>query len=914
MFFYPPTNLNPSSLKRFQAFSRFVLTFFLIQPPVMFGIPSRTNFSQNVLPILKIADQASQKKIHQSYLNLPLCFEKNEGQADPQARFLARGKGYSLLITPAEAVLSLNKPFKKPRKVLNVNGLGPQFLTPNSSSLMGSREEVHMRLLGGNRLCRIEGQERLAGKTNYFHGNDPSKWRTGVQNFSKVRMEEVYPGIDMVYYGNQKQLEYDFVVKPGSDPSVIRLKLEGAEDLTVGKDGELQIKAGAGILIFKTPVVYQGLGNQKTLVSGRFIKLNDFVAGFRVDHYDATRPLVIDPTLTYSTYVGGSQEDAGYGKGLAVDAAGNAYITGETGGSFPITPGAYQTVYGGGTYDIFVTKVNPSGTALVYSTYIGGTGNLDIGRGIALDAAGNAYVVGQTDGNFPTTPGAYQTVYGGGTYDMTFSKLNAAGNALLYSTYLGGAGMEVGLGIAVDGAGNAYLTGGSTGSFPTTPGAFQTVFGGGSYNVIVAKINPAGAGAADLVYSTYLGGSGGGGGSGIAVDAAGNAYVTGDGLANFPTTPGAYQTVAGGSDDCFITKLNPAGSALVYSTYVGGPKSDNGGGGGGIAVDAAGNAYVTGDTQGLFPTTPGAFQTTFGGGWDGFALKLNPNGSALVYSTYLGGTFQDSANDVVVDSSGNAWVVGDTVTNFPTTAGAYETTPGGSNEAFLCELNPTGSTLLYSTYIGGSSFDYGECVALDPSGGIYVMGGTGGNFPTTAGAYQTTFGGPSGGEDAYVMKFSSTVYTPTPTNTPTNTPTLTPTLTSTPTITLTATITPTPTVTFTPTITHTPTATPTVTLTSTPPCQSLLFLNKNSFNPKSDPVPLKLRADICTSGHCSLMVYNTAGEHIKTINDTPRQSSGSYQFSWDGKNKHGDDVASGIYVIRLIEPLGVHQSRIVIVR
>ncbi len=426
-----------------------------------------------------------------------------------------------------------------------------------------------------------------------------------------------------------------------------------------------------------------------------------------------------------------------------------------------------QTTFGGSAnVDAFVSKVNAAGSALAYSTYLGGS-NDDTGRGIAVDAAGNAYVVGHTSSsNFPVTPGAFQTTFSINGVRGFVSKLNAAGSALVYSTYLGGSssghGADAGTGIAVDAAGNAYVTGGTSSlDFPTTPGAFQTVYGGND-DAFVSKLNATGSA---LVYSTYLGGSDGEGGSDIAVDAAGNAYVTGYTYSsNFPTTPGAFQTAYGGNVDAFVSKLNASGSALVYFTYLGGSNDDTGRG---IAVDAAGNAYVTGDAESAnFPTTAGAFQSTFSGGGifsfgDAFVSKLHATGSALVYSTYLGGSEADEGVGIAIDASGNAYVTGVTSSsNFPITADAFQATFGGIYDAFVTKLNGAGSDLVYSTYLGRSGneggFGPGGGIAVDAIRNAYVTGNTtSADFPTTQGAFKTSFSG--GFSDVFVSKLSPSI-------------------------------------------------------------------------------------------------------------------------------------------------------------
>jgi hypothetical protein len=450
-----------------------------------------------------------------------------------------------------------------------------------------------------------------------------------------------------------------------------------------------------GEVIFHKPLVYQPTTNDETtgthkgVIDGKFVLTAAQQVRFQIAAYDRSKPLVIDPTLAYSTYLGGRGDDEGFG--IAVDAAGNAYVTGHTASTnFPTTPGAFQTTFGGGFGDAFVSKLNAAGSALLYSTYLGGSTD-DLGSGIAIDASGDAYVTGHTDSsNFPTTAGAFQTTSGGFT-DAFVSKLNTVGSALLYSTYLGGSDGELGNSIAVDASGNAYVTGQTNSTnFPITAGAFQTTIGGGGLDAFVSKLNAAGSA---LLYSTYLGGRDVEGGNGIAVDASGNAYVTGGTLSsNFPVTPGAFQTTCPECNnhivgDTFVSKLNPVGSALVYSTYLGGSGQD---GDFGIAVDASGNAYVTGFTSSSdFPTTPGAFQTTLKGSQNAFFSKLNASGSALLYSTYLGGSSGDIGDRIAVDASGNAYVTGATASsNYPTTPGAFQTAFGGGTlDAFVSKFS-----------------------------------------------------------------------------------------------------------------------------------------------------------------------------------------------------------------------------------
>jgi Beta-propeller repeat len=448
--------------------------------------------------------------------------------------------------------------------------------------------------------------------------------------------------------------------------------------------------------------------------------------------------------LAYSTYLGGS--DSEHALGIAVDAAGSAYLTGDTGSAdFPTVPGALDTSYNG-TGDAFVTKLAPNGASLVYSTYLGGRG-ADGGLGIAVDGAGSAYLTGYTgSADFPTTPGALDTSFNG--FDDAFvTKLASNGAKLLYSTYLGGSdGNDIGYGIAIGAADSAYVTGyTSSANFPTTPGAFDTSLN--SFDAFVTKLAPDGR---SLAYSTYLGGSATDLGFGIAVDAARSAYVTGETVSlDFPTTPGAFGSSLDLAQDAFVTKLAPNGASLVYSSYLGGSSYDNGVG---VAVDAAGSAYLTGQTQSVdFPTTPGAFDTSADGA-DEFVTKLAPDGASLVYSTYLGGGGGEYSFGIAVDGAGSAYVTGQTSSdNFPTTPGALSSSLDGPTDAFATKLVPSGASLAYSTYLGGSSFDGGGgAIAVDAAGSAYVTGQTQSvDFPTTPGAFDTSLNGCC---DAFVTK------------------------------------------------------------------------------------------------------------------------------------------------------------------
>ena len=750
----------------------------------LIGIPANTLTTPAFANIRKPvpANLMSQSDPGAAYSGLPLSFELNQGQTHEQVRFLTRSEGYVLFLTATEAVMALDNPAA--HKSGKENRESRSRAHDNESRGSGTRPPrrvVRMKLEGANPDPRIEGLEQLAATSNYFAGPNPTEWHTNIPSFTRVRYTQVYPGIDMVYYGNQRRLEYDFVVAPGAKSDIIQMAFGGINDFEIDRMGDLLLHTEQGIIRQSKPVAYQEANGVKEEVSVSYVPNGVKRVGFHVGAYDSNRPLIIDPVLTYSTYLGGSGFDQGYS--IATDSLGNAYVTGQTAAiDFPTTPGAFQTNYGGG--DAFVTKLNPSGSALIYSTYLNGAS----GNGIAVDSDGNAYVTGEAGSTkFPTTAGAFQTAPIG--FDTFITKLNAAGSALVYSARFGGNLDDFGRGIALDSAANAYITGwtvcrSSTCTFPTV-NAFQPNYAGGNNDAFVTKINSSGS---SLVYSTYLGGGrvingDNDWGEAIAVDSAGSAYVTGYTFSpDFPITAGAFDTARAGLD-AFITKFTPSGTALVYSTFLGGAGREQGQG---IAVDTNGNAYVAGITESFdnpftsayegFPVTPGAFQIR--GSFDAFVTKLNPTGSGLVYSTYLGGTAGvDRGWAIALDDSSNAYVTGDTTSNnFPISNPIQATYGGGLSDAFVTKLNATGSGLVYSTFLGGSLTDEGRGIASNASGDVYVTGDTSsGNFPTANSLQVNNGGGLSNHDDAFVVKIGNTGPTPTPTPTPTATPTPTPT-------------------------------------------------------------------------------------------------------------------------------------------
>ena len=689
----------------------------------------------------------------------PLVFEPNLGQADPRYQFVARARSMGVLLDQGNAVLALDRGRGRPPSYLHavLDGAAPQ--------------------------AEAVPEEALPSRSNYFYGSDPDNWITNVPSSSRVRYRNVYPGIDIVYYGSDSRLEHDFVVHPGADARHIRMKFNGADSIDVDNDGNARISLDGREVVWRKPVLYQTVNHRRIPIEGRYRREAD-VLSFEIGRFNPDRPLIIDPVVEFTTFLGGGQSDAG--SRIAADSQGNVYTTGLT---FEFNfPTAKR--FGGftrGSSTIFVTKSAANGSAPVFQTYIGGL-RTDGATGIALDSQNNVYIAGGTRStDYPVTTGVLKSRFNppGLTrpdlLDCVVTKLNPAGDALVYSTYLGGTSEDGCAGIAVDAQGNAAVTGytASSADFPTTASAPQRNLAGRS-DVFIAKLNATGT---SLLYSTLLGGQDADLATSIALDAQGAAYVTGStaSVNNFPVTQGAAQTrfggVSAGTDvrfgDGFVAKLNPAGSAFQYVTFLGGSHEDiamN------AAIDASGNAYVTGFTRSPnFPTTSGAYRTTYSGaggnifmpGGDAFAAKLNPTGSALVYSTYLGGARDDWGAAIAVDSSGNAWVGGATLsTDFPTTADAGQRTFGGANPAtkfplgdgFVAQLNGNGSALVYSTYLGGSGDEFVFGVAAGASGSVYVTGSTlSPNFPVTPGAMQTAYGGwepsflPLG--DAFITKY-----------------------------------------------------------------------------------------------------------------------------------------------------------------
>jgi hypothetical protein len=744
------------------------------------------------------ASRSARERWTKSYAKLPLSFEANTGQTDKQVKFLSRRNGYTLFLTEDEALLST-----RPEPAGGVK------------QLVRTTATLRMKLAGASTSALVTSTDELPGKANYFIGNDPKKWRTNIPTYAKVKYQDVYPGVDLIYYGNEGELEYDFVVAPGADPGLILLAIDDTEkvrqkaadeaipklktensklnllqstgnqesaidaSLRIEADGDLIVNTKASKIRFHKPIAYQlavdheaqSTTHKRTPVDAHYVEIASKQVRFALGKFDHSRPLFIDPVVSYSTFLGGTGST--YGTAIAVDGSGNSYVTGSTDSlDFP-TLNPYENTCQGCSSgrNTFITKLNAAGTALIYSTYLGGSFSVEA-AGITVDASGNVYVTGITDSSDLPIVNALQTGLGG-YLDAFVTKLDATGSSLLYSTYLGGSGGDYGFGVAADSAGNAYVAGQTFSSdFPATQGSFQGACAEGPFCMngdgFVTKINTKAAGAASLVYSTFLGGDSQDEATAVAVDGTGNAYVAGyTQSTNFPTMNPFQPSCAGGcanGGDVFVAKLNPTGSALVYSTYLGGSDDELPAGSiatnlsTAIAVDSAGDAFVAGTTRSPdFPTTAGAFQTNYGGGSsDAFVTVFNSMGSALLYSTFIGGTGADAAYGIALDPSGNADVLGTTTsTDFPVAAPFQAACAGNCSvgDDFVATLNATGSGITFSTYLGGSSSEEGGGIAVDNSGNIYVTGFTASaDFPTTRGAFRTVFAGTT--MDAFVSKIS----------------------------------------------------------------------------------------------------------------------------------------------------------------
>lgn len=713
--------------------------------------------------------------VSENYGKLPLSFESNMGQSAKPVKFLSRGNGYTVFLTPTEAVFSL-RPVRE----------------------QASRAVLRMKLAGANQNALVEGQQTLPGKVNYMIGNDRSQWHTNIPTFRQVRYTNTWPGVDMVWYGTQNKLEYDFVIKPGSDVSTVRLSFDG--ELRITETGDLLVQVNGEEMTQSAPVIYQDGDQGRVTVSGKYVLKSAHEIGFEVGPYDHSKPLVIDPVLVYSTYIGGAAAETGMS--VAVDSSGRTYLAGTTTSdqvTFPI-----ENAFQGTQIDTlgFVTKLNPAGNDVLYSTFLGDSNGFCTQgfcgtqiNGIAVTSDGRAVVTGgvtneDNDSKFPVTPNAYQRngfciswcgLEPNRMVDAFVTMFNVDGSALDYSTFYGGRssyrysqrGFDIGNAIAVDSTNRVYITGLTASNSLPTKHAFQWSrhSEGEGKDAFIAVFNPLLTNGNDtLVYASYLGGDGDDIGRGVAVDADRNAYFVGSTASTDLETkspsslPPLRATFQGGGFDGFVAKVDTESdgvASLTYSTYFGGNINDRVES---VAVDALQRAYITGASNSSPASFPlrNAFDSTQTNG-EAFVAKLNADGTALFYSSFLGGDNGNTATDgeeglgITIDSGGNTYVTGFTTsgTSFPAVLPLASNLRG---TAFLTKIEATISNntvpkVLYSTTFGGSG-GRGESIALDPKGNVYLGGSSPGTLPTTTGAFDTAFnGGPS---DGFIAKFNTT--------------------------------------------------------------------------------------------------------------------------------------------------------------
>ncbi len=668
---------------------------------------------------------------------LPLSFEPNGGQAEADAAYVGHARAGAVLLGRGGATLR-----------------------------MAAGAPLTISLRGALSSFRIEGEDPSPGVANYIRGRDRRQWVTGVPQFRRVRYRGVYPGIDLVFYGAEGALEYDFEVAAGADPRRIRLRIGGASRMAINAAGDLEIESGTARIVHRAPVIYQTVDDLRHAIAGRLVVRGNDVS-FAVADYDRSSPLVIDPVLSYSTYLSGRSRD--FAAAVAVDAPGSAYVAGYTvSADLPVTAGALQTKHAGtpnegfnfvtpDIFDAFIAKFSLDGSQLIYCTYLGGRDD-DRVTALAVDRLGNAVVAGNTrSSNFPVTQGALMATLPSGGKAGFLTKLNANGTDLIYSTYITGPNSNTTANaLALDAFGNVWIAG-ATGSpnFPVTAASYQPKLAGGQDGYVL-KLNPQ---ASAILYGTFLGGKKDDLISAIAVDAVGNCYLAGSTFSpDFPATAGAAQTKLGSDSDGFAAQLNAAGNALVFSTFAGGAGSDSASA---IALGPDNSVYIAGTAYSVdFPTTPGAFQETSkttATGPSGFVMRFDPGG-ALHYATLVGGSGGGGASGLAVTSDGTAVVVGQTQSpDFPLTGDAYQRVLSGVNcftfrtpfqfpptntpctDAFLTMVHESGRRLVYSTLLGGAGNDGASSVALSSDGSIYVAGSTGSDdFIATRGAFRTS--------------------------------------------------------------------------------------------------------------------------------------------------------------------------------
>jgi hypothetical protein len=667
-------------------------------------------------------------------------FVENQGQwADASVHYGFQGAGANIAFKDSGLAFDLYQQDAATASLVDPN-LPAQ--PPADSPLKTAQFSVGF---GGANTVAPVGQDQSATTFNYIRG-DSSTWHSNVAGYQTIAYGNLYNGIDLKTFGKYSSLKYEFDVAPGADYHQIQVHYNGIDGLSVAADGSLHVQTALGELVDEAPFIYQMVNGQQMQVAGRFELVDANTYTFRVTgDYDATKELVIDPDLAWSTYLGGGDTEFGYG--VATDGSGDMLVTGATYSSGWVSGGSNPTY--GGNEDAFIAKISPSGQQL-WSTYLGSIG-ADIANGVAVDGSGNVLVAGQTASSAGWISGGFDTTYNGGSSDAFVAKLNASGQPL-WSTYLGGNGTDAAYGIAVDSSGNVLVTG-QTASSGWVSGGFNTTYGG-SNDAFVVKLSASG----QHLWSTYLGGASNDQGCGIAVDGSGNVLVTGQTASSGWVSGGFITVYNGGGSDAFIAKLSASGQG-VWSTYLGGSGIENGLGiaRAGIAVDGSGNVLVTGYTNSA-GWVSGGFDTTYGGGlYDAFVAKVSASGQAL-WSTYLGGTSDDRGYGIAVDGVGNVLVTGYTASS-GWVSGGFDTAYGGGDDAFVAKISASGQAL-WSSYLGGTNEEQGFGIALDNSGNVMVIGRTS-SSGWVSGGFDTTYSG--GSYDAFVAKISG-LAAPTPSN------------------------------------------------------------------------------------------------------------------------------------------------------
>lgn len=655
-------------------------------------------------------------------------FVQNQGQwSNSDIHYAYNGQGINIGFTNTGPVLDLFR-------AANTASAHPSPMTPPAAM---NHAQLRMSFDGAEPTAP-QGVDQSATTFNFLTG-DSSQQRTDVAGYQKIKYPNLYPGIDLLTFGQSDGMKYEFHVAPNASWQNIRVSYSGTTGLSIDSTGALHIGTPLGDMVEKAPLLYQVKSGNRVAVAGHFVLLDSNTYGFSVTgQYDPSSELVIDPDLSWATYLGGSGDDASLG--IAIDSSGNSYVTGYTASLNSWYPGG---AFNQGSYDAFVAKVSADGSSLLFVTYLGGAAT-DTGNSIALDGSGNIYVTGMTQSAGWATANAYNK-FESGDYDAFVAKLNPAGNSLLYATYLGGSGQDIGAGIAVDSSGNAYVAGYTASAGWAKAGSFDTSYNGG-VDAFVAKLS---ANGSTLTYATYLGGSDMDYANAIAIDKNGNAYIAGQTSSAGWATAGAYDTTQNGGIDAFVAEVSSTGASLTYATYLGGSNDDSAYG---ITLDSSANTYICGSTSSAGWATAGAYDTTQNGASDGFAAKLSSNGASLAYATYLGGTGDDFAYGIAIDNTSSAYITGYTGSSLWATAPGNDTASRGGYDAFIVKLGVNGKILHYAANIGGAANDFGNAIAVDNSNDAYIAGNTFSSAWATDSAFDSS---QNGGSDAVVFEITN---------------------------------------------------------------------------------------------------------------------------------------------------------------